>query len=491
MMINSKLPHILKIVTKIFLVGLLLQFFLQTFVTYKLGLDWIFRKIVRMRKEIVLIGLFWLLAYIIQKNKLWKSLRGKLPIKRFIILFLILIGGIGLISLFITDVGISAYIMSIRYSMIGFFIFILFFVLKFIEQGEQEMDMVKRYSDIIKKILMGALIRWWIIRLMPNLLTRVGYSQWNVEGAVGIAPPAVYYTQYNEGYVRNQFLFERPISLWFFLVVFWPLFFMFVIKKRGWQNALWRGGMFGLIILSTFSRAARIAWFFQTGILILMQYQRKMLKVLIYGILPMLIIFGGIIYVGRDQIIGRTFSNLGHFKMIAEAIEKVKEKPLRGQGAGTAWPASFQLVNEGYLLNRQPRIVGVDDWVIPTTWETTSTNKMKWLKISKAVAYNPENQFLQIWIEYGVLAFIWWMVLYLYLHKVWYTAYLETKDIKKSKQERFYSYIILAFSLGLLGLSIEGLVLHSFVDRMIVYPFMALFGIAYAVYIKFRLRSSE
>jgi len=48
---------------------------------------------------------------------------------------------------------------------------------------------------------------------MPNLLTRVGYSQWNVEGAVGIAPPAVYYTQYNEGYVRNQFLFERPISL--------------------------------------------------------------------------------------------------------------------------------------------------------------------------------------------------------------------------------------------------------------------------------------
>ncbi|PJA48376.1 MAG: hypothetical protein CO170_02950, partial [candidate division SR1 bacterium CG_4_9_14_3_um_filter_40_9] len=160
MMINSKLPHILKIVTKIFLVGLLLQFFLQTFVTYKLGLDGIFRKIVRMRKEIVLIGLFGLLAYIIQKNKLWKSLRGKLPIKRFIILFLILIGGIGLISLFITDVGISAYIMSIRYSMIGFFIFILFFVLKFIEQGEQEMDMVKRYSDIIKKILMGALIRW-------------------------------------------------------------------------------------------------------------------------------------------------------------------------------------------------------------------------------------------------------------------------------------------------------------------------------------------
>jgi hypothetical protein len=28
------------------------------------------------------------------------------------------------------------------------------------------------------------------------------------------------------------------------------------------------------------------------------------------------------------------------------------------------------------------------------------------------------------------------------------------------------------------------MVLHSFVDRMIVYPFMAIFGIAYAVYYK-------
>jgi len=154
-----------------------------------------------------------MLIVIIQKKRLRKSLRGKLPIKRFIVTFLILIGVTFLTSLFITHVGISAYILSIRYSMIGFFIFILFFVLKFIEEGEQEMDMAKRYSGIIRKILTGALIRRGIIRLMPNLLTRVGYSQWNVEGGVGIAPPAVYYTQYNEGYVRNQFLFERPISL--------------------------------------------------------------------------------------------------------------------------------------------------------------------------------------------------------------------------------------------------------------------------------------
>jgi hypothetical protein len=47
------------------------------------------------------------------------------------------------------------------------------------------------------------------------------------------------------------------------------------------------------------------------------------------------------------------------------------------------------------------------------------------------------------------------MALYLYLHKIGYTGYLDTLDPKKSKQQRFYGYIIVAFSLGLLGLSIE------------------------------------
>ena len=489
MITNSRLPHILKIITKIFLIGLLLQFFLQTFVTFELNLTGPLRTILWMRKEIVLVWLFGLLIYFIQKHPEYsgrKPLRDKLPIRRFIILFVLLIWGIGILSLFITDVGLSAYALSIRYSMIGFFIFILFFVLAYIQQDEQEMDMVKRYNSIIKKILIGAVIRRGIIRLMPNLLDHFGYNQYNVEGKIWIAPPATYYTQYNEGYVRNQFLFERPISLGFFLVALWPLFFMFVIKKRGRKNGLRWGGIFGLVIFSTFSRAARIARFFQTWMLILLQYQKHIRKILLYGALPV-IILGGIVFVGKNKLLTRNYSDIGHFTMITQAIEKIKEKPLWGQGAGTAWPASYQLVEGGYTLNRQKTKWNegfLDDWGIPTTWETISTSETKWLEISKAVAYNPENQFLQIRIEYGIFGFIGRMALYLYLHKIGYTGYLDTLDPKKSKQQRFYGYIIVAFSLGLLGLSIEWLVLHSFVDRMVVYPFMALFGLAYAVYYK-------
>lgn len=57
-------------------------------------------------------------------------------------------------------------------------------------------------------------------------------------------------------------------------------------------------------------------------------------------------------------------------------------------------------------------------------------------------------------------------------------------DSKITKKRKLYGMIVFAFGVGILGLSIEGVVLQSFVDRMIVYPFMALFAIAYGLYVK-------
>ena len=48
------------------------------------------------------------------------------------------------------------------------------------------------------------------------------------------------------------------------------------------------------------------------------------------------------------------------------------------------------IICDGDMLNRQKNEwseVFLDDWGIPTTWETLSTNEAKWLKISKAVEY--------------------------------------------------------------------------------------------------------
>jgi O-antigen ligase len=138
-----------------------------------------------------------------------------------------------------------------------------------------------------------------------------------------------------------------------------------------------------------------------------------------------------------------------------EAFKKIGDRPIWWQGAGTAWPASYQ-------------VTGI-------------------------TAYNPENQYLQIWIEYGVLWFMGRLFLYWYLHRIAYKSYEEDlswgmkekkTDSKITKKRKLYGTIVFAFGVGILWLSIEWLVLHSFVDRMIVYPFMALFAIAYGLYIK-------
>ena len=56
----------------------------------------------------------------------------------------------------------------------------------------------------------------------------------------------------------------------------------------------------------------------------------------------------------------------------------------------------------------------------------------------------------------------------------------ELKKWKKADQKKLSQlYLIFGFGLWLLWLAIEWLVLHSFVDRMIVYPFMLLYWLVW------------
>ena len=446
---ESKIIKIWTIITKIFLVGLLIQFFVQTFITYRLHGTGIFRDVVRMWKELVVIGIAWFLVRFLTKRKIREARRKTTPIKQFILRFGITLLVMVFVSIIINQSWVSMTIMSLRYSMTGFAIFIVFFAFAYLFFWTREINIVKRYARVIKILLVASIFWRGIIWLMPNALWHLGYNQFNYEWDIGIAPPAVYYTQYDSGYVRNQFLFERPISRGFFLIAFWPLFFLLVMKKKPRHEQALRGGLYGLAMLSTFSRAARIAWAIQIVILVLLQMNRKHRRIAMYSFLPLLLLFAGVTYVGRDQIINRSFSNDGHLSMLVSATEKIIQKPFFGRGAGFAGPASH------YLPSGQ--------------------------------AYNTENQYLQIWLEYGVFWFAWRMYLYLWLHLIGRNAYKleqKTEKHKIQKKTRLYGILIFGLSLGLLGLSIEWFVLEGFVDRMIVYPFMAIFGLTYALYLK-------
>ncbi|MEI6425809.1 MAG: O-antigen ligase family protein [Candidatus Absconditabacteria bacterium] len=435
------------LISKIFFIGLLLQFFLQTFVSFGLGRNGTFWSLIWMRKEIIIIGLIGYAVYRLIKTHTLKSVFDRLGIRWFALGIIILTVFVFLTSLLITHVSISTTIISLRYSITGFVVFIAFALISFKlfpKTTLQDSHIEVRYVRVIKRLLVGSLIWWLIIFFVPRLLEFAGYNKTNYEGDIGIAPPAVYYSQYNDGYARNQFLFERPISRGFFLIALWPLFFALALKKRKPGTIILWGSLYALAILSTFSRAAWIAWFLQTAILILVEYRQNLKKILLYGGLPLVLLFGTVTYLGRDQIINRQFSNTGHFDMIEIALGKIADKPRFGQGAASAGPASHHL--------------------------------------GKGKEYNPENQFLQIWIEYGIFGFLGWMSIFIRLHRIGIVAFKKSQIGHTNKQKKYFGFLLFACSLGIAGLSLCGLVLHSFIDRMIVYPFMAIFGIIYGLY---------
>lgn len=446
-MVESKFKNIIILVTKIFFIGLLLQFFLQTFVNFGLWRDWPLWNIVRMRKEIIILAILTYVWYRIIKTQSFKHIFDKLGITWFSIWTIGLSLFVLLVSLLITDVSLGSTIISLRYSITGFIIFIWFALIGskyFPAIGLKDTQLEVRYTKIIKRLLIWSIIWWLVIYFVPRVLEFAWYNKSSFEWDIWVAPPAVYYSQYNQGYVRNQFLFERPISRGFFLIAFWPLFFALALKKRWAKTIFIWGGLYAIAILSTFSRAAWIAWFLQTAILILVEYRQNLKKILLYWWIPLLLLFGTVTYIWRDQIINRQFSNTGHMNMIEVALWKIADKPRFGQGAASAWPASHHL--------------------------------------GPGKEYNPENQFLQIRIEYGIFWFLAWFSLFARLHWIGITAFKKSQIWHTNKQKKYFGFLLFACSLWIAWLSVCWLVLHSFIDRMIVYPFMAIFGIIYALY---------
>jgi O-antigen ligase len=92
--------------------------------------------------------------------------------------------------------------------------------------------------------------------------------------------------------------------------------------------------------------------------------------------------------------------------------------------------------------------------------------------------FNPENQYLQILMEYGSIGLLFWGAMLCRILR--YTAKMIRiyRRKEKSAYQQFLRRSLIGFGMGLIGLCGEGLVLHSLVDRMIVYPFFLLYGLA-------------
>ena len=475
---KQRIQALLPRLYKIFFWGLLVQFFLHTLITHQIGREGGIRTLIRLWKEIFILLFAGLIGYWIffcegkEERKLtWNHLHTS-ELFRFLIWFLIACAISFLLAVGIQKVGLGTYILSFKYDLMGFLIFLLGVGLtRYLPQPR--LKITKRYTKLLQLVVIGGLFWRALSYFMPNALDHLGYNRFNYEGTIGARPPAVYYTNINQGFVRNEFLFERPIYFGFFLVVFRPLFALSYLRTRSKKEALLRMIGYGLLVFSTFSRAAIGVRLLETAIIILALY-RAYAKRLIFGIGLPLALVGGALFWHYRGIFAREHSNTGHAALLVEGLKIWQESPFFWRGAGYSGPASHQICFNALASSdpnsQNPRCEHIKKvnarYEIPTFW------------------YNPENQYVQIFMEYGILGLLPRLFCFIWLIRIGLRTIkplaLECKKGKKADQKKINQLVCLAgFGIGMLGLALEGMVLHSFVDRMVVYPLMLLYGIVY------------
>jgi len=493
---NEKLTSVIKILCKVFFVGLILQFFLQTFVTYKLNLSgWIWNAI-RMRKEMILLVLCGCLIYTLiaqipsylqEMKKESKSLTFKTFFSYFrkerLFQFVILLIGVSslcmVIAFLLQHASIKAFVLSFKYDLLPLRILGLGMGLGYFYFTEKDQELILFYRKLIKVVLFWGLFWWMILYFIPQTLRHLGYSPYNPEGLIGQAPPAAYYTNiyphFENSYVRNSFLFERPITFGFWLIAFFPFFFFGFLKGKKKKSQIFYCLLYGALVFSTWSRAALgVRGLEVIAVLVILNWEilkKHMIKILI----GCLILGMGCCYLGK-WIFARDYSNTGHIILIVEGRKLAKEKLFSWRWIWYSGPASHQLC---YRETEEPDMNPLEmtfSEIHPDPRCETIRNINNQYDI-KTFGYNPENQYLQILMEYGILWLIAWGLCFVWI--LWYAFRTWKKYHMYSmnkKQEVLYLSII-GLGLGLLWLCAEGVVLHSLVDRMVVYPFFLLYGV--------------
>jgi hypothetical protein len=481
----------ISLLCKIFIIWLLLQFFLQTFITFQLWRDGRFWTLFWMWKEfILLIFVVILLRYVITNLKVWinsiknkentdkitwklllKNTQSKFVIQ-FILYFVITTIVLLLLAVWLQHVWVKAFVLSAKYDLFWFFIFGIWICLSLLFFTEKDKDLLELYNKLIIRSLRLGLIRWVIVWLMPTILRHFWYDPLSYEWTVWQRPPVAYYTLIDKWNVRNQFLFERPTSFGFWLIAFFPVFVLWFLRNKKRIDQLFPIAIFWLLILSTRSRAWIAIRALEAILIFFILYRKSIKKYFVRLIIIVIIWLSWLAYLWRWMMV-REHSNTGHLELMKAWRNIAKENLLFWWWAGYSWPASHQLcyTDEPVDIFQDIESIHLDNQRCELLRKENVRNQIS------TYGFNPENQYLQILMEYWIV----WILLRLWLCLIIlrYTAkmiWIYRKKNKSPYQELLY-YSLLWFWIWFIWLCAEWLVLHSLVDRMVIYPFFLLYWI--------------
>lgn len=476
---------------KIFVIWLLLQFFLQTFVTFQLWRDGKFWTLFRMWKEFILaIFVVTLIRYVLAnlstriqaiKNKentdkvtwaiLIKNIQSKFVIQ-FILWFIITTIILLLLAVCLQAIWFKAFLLSAKYDLFWFFIFGIWICLALLFFTEEDKNLLQLYNKLILRTLRLWLAWWFMVRLMPTILRHFWYDPLSYEWTVWQRPPVAYYTLIDKWNIRNQFLFERPTSFGFWLIAFFPVFVLWFLRNRKRIDQLFPTIMFWLLVFSTRSRAWIAIRALEVIVLFFILYRKAIKKYFIWLIIVAIIWLWWIAYLSRWMLI-REHSNTWHLQLMKAWRDIAKENLLLWRWAWYSWPASHQLcyTDEPVDIFQDVESIHLDNQRCELLRKTNVKNQIS------TYGFNPENQYLQILMEYWIV----WILFRLWLCALIlrYTAkmiWIYRNKNKSPYQELLY-YSLLWFGIWFIWLCAEWLVLHSLADRMVIYPFFLLYWI--------------
>ena len=456
-MIISNIQWKIVLGLKIFLMGMVRQFLAHTIITYGLKLP-PFLSFIWVWKEAIIWVIGITLLWTFFKNKEYRA--SILSHKLFLVILISIVVSIFISlsnTLWIHHQSIVDFVVSAKFNFIPLIIFVVGVATSHLLTKEQNKSLLATALLTIKRVIIFSLFRYAILHTIPNILDRIGFSQpgMSIERIAWTPPPSLYLTEFYTGYVRNQWPFGGPLSLGFYLVALWPFFFAFQLYKKKMSDVWGRWLLYIGVVLSTYSRAARWIFLISSIFILLIVYRKYTKYIISLGIAAVIAVAIYITGWWKSELFLRTWSDQWHLEYFFQWLQLVKENWLRGLWAASVWPWSNHIAGVSQI-------------------------------------FNPENQYMQIWLEYWLFGVLSWILSYIIIAfhplKKWIQEWTQWLQKNISKESIAYMWIWIS----IISLSIAGMVLHPFVDSSSAYPFMLIAGLLFWSYhLYFRHEKSQ
>lgn len=317
----------------------------------------------------------------------------------------------------------------IKYSIRYLFIFLgaTFIWDTFFYKKQDITSYINRTIKLIYAIIFSGIIRQLSKFLYPSIFYHLWY--WEIWNFVFNQSPPLYYRTWPWWLPRLSWIFSWPNNYWYFLVLFWWLILANPLKLVS-NNQLIKKVTYIISIFLTLSRWA-LLWLCLQLLIITKKYILK------YKFLFTRITLSILILLGTVSLI-KWWSSLEHFQNKLTWLYFIFDNPI-WKGFWTSWPS------------------------IHFNWSIL-----------------PENYYLQLIIDIGVLWFIFWVLLITYFIKLSTSVikdYRVSNPNNNSSNDIVTTFILLSF--WLLWLLFEWLFLHVFEDSMVNYIFFITYWIVF------------